>query len=385
MATISKRGDKYRVRYDAYENGQRKQRNKSFNKAKDAKAFAAEVEHELQTGTYANAGKITVEAYLDQYFVTYCAHMRPNTKTAAMGYMKKHIIPSVGQMRLKDLTTLQIQQIYNKMLITEFKAAKYKTINKEEVLISPAKTYSPKTIKNVHGVLSTALNKAVKTNLLMHNPCDNITLPKSKSFEYIIPERDELKSIIDAIKDTELYEAILTCAILGIRRSEVMGLYWSDIDFEEKKISINRSLIYVEETHRLEIGELKTESSHRTLPAPDVLLDTLSELYKRNVSNEMKQASPLIFTNELGNPVRPAKLTRLYKQSATKAGFPKMRLHDLRHTVVTYLIESGQSPKTVQEFVGHTDARFTLKQYAHVINESKRKSSQVISDLYFGK
>ncbi len=98
MATISKRGDKYRVRFDVYENGQRKQRN--------------------------NAGKITVEAYLDQYFDTYCAHMRSNTKTAAMGYMKKHIIPSVGQMRLKDLTTLQIQQIYNKMLMTEFKAAK---------------------------------------------------------------------------------------------------------------------------------------------------------------------------------------------------------------------------------------------------------------------
>lgn len=242
-----------------------------------------------------------------------------------------------------------------------------------------------KTIRNVHGVLSTALSKAVKTNLLTHNPCDSITLPKSKSFEYTIPERDELKSIIDAIKDTELYEAILTCAILGIRRSEVMGLYWSDIDFEEKTISINRSLIYVEETHSLEIGELKTESSYRTLPAPDVLLDTLSELYKRNASNEMKQTSPLIFTNEIGKPVRPAKLTRCYKQAAAKASFPKMRLHDLRHTVVTYLIESGLSPKTVQEFVGHTDARFTLKQYAHVVNESKRKSSQVISDLYFGK
>ena len=116
-----------------------------------------------------------------------------------------------------------------------------------------------------------------------------------------------------------------------------------------------------------------------------MLLDTLSELYKQNASNDMKQASPLIFTNEIGKPVRPAKLTRCYKQAAAKAGFPKMRLHDLRHTVVTYLIESGLSPKTVQEFVGHTDARFTLKQYAHVVNESKRKSSQVISDLYFGK
>jgi integrase len=83
--------------------------------------------------------------------------------------------------------------------------------------------------------------------------------------------------------------------------------------------------------------------------------------------------------------VRPAKLTGCYKQAAAKAGFPKMRLHDLRHTVVTYLIESGLSPKTVQEFVGHMDARFTLKQYAHIANESKRKSSQIISDLYFGK
>lgn len=164
-----------------------------------------------------------------------------------------------------------------------------------------------------------------------------------------------------------------------------MGLYWSDIDFEEKKISINRSLIYVEETHSLEIGELKTESSHRTLPAPDALLDALSELHKRNATNKMKQASLLVFTNEIGKPVRPAKLTRCFKQAAAKAGFPNMRLHDLRHTVVTYLIESGQSPKTVQEFVGHTDARFTLKQYAHVVNESKRKSSQVISNLYFGQ
>ena len=311
--------------------------------------------------------------------------MRPNTKTAAMGYMKKHIIPSVGQMHLKDLATLHIQQIYNKMLTTEFKSAKYKTVDGKEVLISPAKTYSPKTIRNVHGVLSTALSKAVKTNLLTHNPCDNITLPKSKSFEYVIPEREDLKKIIATVGDTELYEAILTCAMLGIRRSEALGLYWSDIDFEEKTVSINRSLIYVEETHSLEIGELKTESSHRTVPAPDALLDALSALYERNAANEIKQATPLVFTNEIGKPVRPAKLTRCFKQAAAKAGFPKMRLHDLRHTVVTYLIESGQSPKTVQEFVGHTDARFTLKQYVHVVNESKRRSSQVISDLYFGK
>ena len=150
----------------------------------------------------------------------------------------------------------------------------------------------------------------------MHNPCNNITLPKIKNFEYVIPERDELKSIIDAIKDTELYAANLTCAILGIRRSEVMWLYWSDINFEGKTISINRSLIYVEETHSLEIGELKTKSSYRTLPAPNVLLDTLSELYKRNASIDIKQASPLIFTNEIGKPVRPAKLTRCFKQAA---------------------------------------------------------------------
>lgn len=385
MATISKRGNKYRVRYDVYENGVRKQRNKSFSKSKDAKAFAAEVEHELQAGTYANAGKMTLNEYLDQYFETYCAHMRPNTKTAAEGYMKKHIIPIIGQMHLKDVTTLHIQKIYNKMLKTEFKAAKYKEIDGKKVLVSPAKKYSPKTMKNVHGVLSTALSKAVKTNLITRNPCDNITLPKIKRFEYTIPNREDLKKIIAELQDSPLYEAIMACAMLGIRRSEALGLYWSDIDFKEKTVSIRRSLIYIEATHSLEIGELKTESSRRTLPVSNALLGTLSALRKCNKKNEFKQKSPLVFTNEIGDPIRPNKLTASFKKAATAAGFPNMRLHDLRHTVVTYLIESGQSPKTVQEFVGHTDARFTLKQYAHVVDESKRKSSEVISDLYFTK
>ncbi len=385
MATINKRGDKYRVRYDVYENGIRKQRNKSFSRAKEAKAFASEIEHEIQTGTYANAGKLSLEEYLKQYFDTYCAHMRPNTKTAAEGYMKKHIIPIIGQMHLKDVTTLHIQKIYNKMLKTEFKAAKYRKIEGKEVLVSPAKTYSPKTIKNVHGVLSTALSKAVNTNLLAHNPCDNITLPKNKRFEYTIPDREDLKKIIAELQDSPLYEAIMVCAMLGIRRSEALGLYWSDIDFKEKTLSIKRSLIYVEASHSLEISELKTESSRRTLPMADVLLNAFKSLKKRNIKNMYKLNSLLIFTNELGQPIRPNKLTANFKKAATTAGFPNMRLHDLRHTVVTYLIESGQSPKTVQEFVGHTDARFTLKQYAHVVDESKRKSSEVISDLYFQK
>ena len=108
MATIEKRGDSYRVRYQVYENGLRVQKNKSFKRSKDAHAFATEVECNIQAGLFADAGKMTLAEYLTMYFDTYCAHMRPNSKRAAQQYMNNHIIPVIGGVRLKALTTLQI-------------------------------------------------------------------------------------------------------------------------------------------------------------------------------------------------------------------------------------------------------------------------------------
>lgn len=383
MATIDRRDDKYRVRYSVYENGQRKQRNKTFDKARDAKAFAAEIEHAIQTGSYSYSGKLTLAEYLREYFDVYCSHMRPNTLTASRNYMEQHIIPHIGNIQLKALTTLQIQKVYNTIVETAYSPAKYKDINGLQELVSPAKYYSPKTVQNINGVLSTALKKAVKTNLITKNPCDNVTLPKSTTIEYVIPNKEELKAILSSIQKTRFYEAILTTAMLGIRRSEVLGLYWSDISFEDKTVSIRRSLILNEATHTLEVSELKTAASRRTLPLPEALIKVLQDLKEKQTQLHIDIRSPFVFTTEAGTPIRPASLTKCFKSAAAEAGLPKMRLHDLRHTVVTYLLEAGQSPKTVQEFVGHTDARFTLKQYAHVMEESKRQSSKVMNNLFF--
>ncbi len=194
------------------------------------------------------------------------------------------IIPFIGKVPLENVTTGMIQKLYNKMMKMEWKPAVYKEVNGMKVEISPAKTYSAKTVRNVHSALKQALDQAVRTNLISKDPCDYVLLPKKESIGYVIPTPEQLGELLSELEGHETYYPIFICAVLGCRRGEALGLQWQDIDFVNNTVSIKRAYIYNSLTHRNEIGELKTKNSRRILPLPEMLKTEMQKLKKRNES-----------------------------------------------------------------------------------------------------
>lgn len=387
MSSIEKYGKKYLVRYYLYENGKRLHRKKVLDKLRDARAFATGVDASINAGKYVEAKGLTVGQWASDWFETYCTNWRDNTKADAKNSIEKHITPMIGNVRMDVVNQSHIQKFCNQLAQTEYKPAKYKEVDELKVMVAPAKIYSPKSIHNIYGLLYSAFAKAMELHIIRDNPCTGVKLPEVKVKECVIPTTEQLLNLLDELKHMEVYPAVLTCALLGTRRGESVGLYETDIDFVLKAISFQRALIINALTGQVEIGDLKTKKSHRVLP----LSDELSILYKGLIAQKIAKAkehpdtfikSPFLFVNENGEPFRPDSLSQALTRAAARVGLKGMRLHDLRHTVATYLIDSGESAKTVQEFLGHADASFTMRRYVHGLDESKRRASNTIAKRF---
>ena len=183
------------------------------------------------------------------------------------------------------------------------------------------------------------------------------------------------------------YSPILICAVLGCRRGEALGLQWQDIDCKQGTINIRRAYIYNSLTQRNEIGDLKTKTSKRTLPLPEMLKNELLKLKNRDqeICSSLGVEIPYLCINETGQILTPNVCSHHFHQAAVKIGLKGMRLHDLRHTVVTYMLDAGENIRTVQEFVGHSDPGFMLRQYAHVLEKSKKQASDRLMQSLFGQ
>ena len=387
MAWIEKRKEKYRVRYYVYENGERLQRSQSFTTAKEAREFASKVEYQIDTGQYSYTKGRTLADVLNEWLDVYCVHLRPNALADMKTAVRIHIIPYLGNVPLENVTTSMIQKLYNNMMKRVWKPAVFKEVNGMRVEISPAKTYSAKTVRNVHAALKQGLDQAVRTNLISRNPCAYVQLPKKESIDYVIPTPEQLGMLLKALSDHCTYFPIFICAVLGCRRGEALGLQWQDIDFQKNTVHIRRAYIYNSLKQCNEIGELKTKNSKRVLPLPEMLKTELLKLKERNadICKTLGVEIPYLCINEAGQILTPNLCSHHFHYAAQKTGLTGMRLHDLRHTVVTYMLDAGENPRTVQEFVGHSDPGFMLRQYAHVLEKSKKQASDALMRNLFGQ
>lgn len=379
---------RWRVRYDVYENGKRVQKKKSFDSAKAAKAYSADVAHSINVGLYADSRGLTVGEYLDLWLETYTTHNRPNAVRGYQNNIEKHLKPRIGGIPLENLTTTAIQKAYNDILKTEYSAAKYEIKNGARVLVKPAKTYSAKTLRNINAVLHLALDRARKDGYITKNHAEDVKLPPSKSskHEYVIPDQQQLQALLNELRGANCYPAIVACTLLSCRRGEALGLYWSDIDFKANKIDLKRAWIVNNLTNTVEIGDLKTDNSRRTIPLPAQLRKMLIDMRdeRRRAAREAGTHvidSPFVFVNAQGKPFRPDSVSQAFKRAAQRVGLGDMRLHDLRHTGVTYMLTEGIDPKTVSGFVGHASVQFTLNQYAHVMSQAKQQAGAALDGM----
>ena len=244
---------------------------------------------------------------------------------------------------------------------------------------------NPKTIKNVHGVLHSALAQAVRCGYLKSNPADLAVLPKRTRAEIHVLDSAKMAEFFKAIEGHRYQYLYLLDLFTGMRQSELLGLQWQDIDFERKTLEVKRQLQYLGYSHGGYQYTTPKSNKARSIVLPDRAVEALRR--QRALQNEMKLAlgeawsnpDGLVFTNELGEHLKHDVVYRNLKRIFAAMGVPDLRFHDLRHSYAVLSLQSGCDIKTVQENLGHYAAAFTLDTYGHVTEQMRREGAEKIN------
>ena len=311
-------------------------------------------------------GNMTLNEWMEEWLRSYAEPtLRPSTLQGYRSDIKRHIAPALGKKMLRSITQRDVQKFYNAL-----RKKTYHTKDGEE------KTLSASTVRDVHMLLHEILEAAARSRMIESNPTDGAVIPKNSRQPMKILNEEQLGKFMEAIKDEPLwYDFFYTEVTTGLRRGEICGLKWCDLDESDGTLLICRSVHNVESGDR-EIGETKTEKGKRKIVLPASTFYVLRERKKT-------ARSEWIFPDLL-EPERPTSPNGAYKKLKsilTKAGLPDIRFHDLRHTFATHAMKSGVDAKTLSGILGQTNASFTLDTYTHVTTDMHRNAAAIVGDF----
>jgi len=235
----------------------------------------------------------------------------------------------------------------------------------------------------IHAVLRNALESAVREEIITRNVAKLVRVPAPRYKINRGLTAQQAKATLTAAEGHRLHALYVLALFLGLRRGELLGLRWQDVDLDTAKLEVVQTLQRVGGS--LRFVPPKTDDSARTVPLPPVCVDALREHRKRQFAERSEiwpdwEDHGLVFPSRRGTPIEPDNLRRSWSEIRERAGLGPTRLHDLRHTCVTLLLDLGTPPHVVQEIVGHSGIEVTMTIYAHVSLEEKRKALAKLGD-----
>ena len=315
------------------------------------------------------AEKYTVGQWMDIWFENYAKiKVRPSSHQTYRGYIDNHIKPNIGKIQLNKLTTLELQKLYKKLLSKG-------RVDRIEAKGQP-KGLSPKTVRNIHQVIFSAMDFARSQKLIAGNPADGCALPKQEHREMKTLPVEQLASFLREAKDSGVFEMYYIELATGLRRGELLGLKWEDLDLEQGTLRVQRQVSRI--NGEVVEAPLKTKNSYRTISLGADAVEILKEQRKKCDSNEY------VFPSLTGGPISPDSVLQMLHRVLKRAGLPKVRFHDLRHTFATVALQNGVDIKTVSGMLGHYSAGFTLDTYAHVTTAAQREAAKTLNSVLSG-
>lgn len=319
---------------------------------------------------------ILVADYFEQWLDKIKLEVEPNTYRSYRGNMNNHIIPYFfeNKSKLFDLKAYHLEDYYR------FKLSEDSMLNKKGTL-------SAQTIKHHHQNISKALSDAVKREMIPFNPAHNAKAPKTIKFRSSFLNPSQLKELLAVFEGTTIELPVLLLSIYGLRRSEVLGLTWKNVDFEQKTITIAETVLqHIGGSY--ERSATKNESSYRTLPLTEIACKVLLAKQERQVNysalfGNTYFKSDYICTWDDGKVIAPNYLTRTFHKILKSSDLPMVRLHDLRHSVASNLINNKFSVVEVQHWLGHASASTTLNFYAHIDNSGRSDMGKALDKMIF--
>ncbi|MBQ6755737.1 MAG: site-specific integrase [Oscillospiraceae bacterium] len=309
--------------------------------------------------------KFTVGQWMDIWFEDYCTlKVRPSSHQTYKGYIEHHIKPYIGDVPLNKLTSLQLQRMY-KTLLTKGRIDRIESKNQPKGL-------SAKTVRNINQVISSAMDVAIEQKIISENPTNGCALPKIERKEMHTIPAEQLEAFLREAKNSGVYEMYYLDLATGMRRGELLGLKWSDIDFAHGIIHIRRQISRIDGVIRE--MPLKTKNSYRNIPISDNAVEMLKEMRTHS-------SSDYVFASPTGGPISPDSVNNMLHRVLKRAGLEQIRFHDLRHSFATLALQNGVDIKTVSGMLGHFSAGFTLDTYAHVTTSAQKEAANTMGNV----
>ena len=297
-----------------------------------------------------DAGKQTVQEYLTRWLSNSVRDtVRQRTYERYESIVRVHLAPAIGQVKLKALTPDHVRGLYRKKLDGGL---------------------APRTVLHIHRTLSKALKQATDDGLIPRNAAAPVKPPRPSREEIRPLNREQVRALFEAAREDRLEALYLVAITAGLRRGELQGLKWEDLDLEAGTLQVQRTL---SEPKGGYVFEAPKSGKGRNVRLTRKAMAALREHRKRQLEERMQKAGlwreqGLVFPSAVGTPLWGGNLNRAFKTLLKRAGLPhSFRFHDLRHTCATLLLRQGVNPKFVQELLGHRDVSLTLNTYSHVL------------------
>ncbi|GAE36498.1 site-specific integrase [Halalkalibacter akibai] len=345
--------------------GKRKQKRKrGFSTKKEAEIALTRLNGDLIEGTYIDPSKKKLNEFMEEWFETRRMQVSRRTLINQLSLFNHHIKPHIGFSRLNEINPSVIQ----KLITTLVKNA----------------NLQPSSISKIIAILKVALEKAVKLQLIKVNPVTNVDLPRENKTEMIVWDKSQVDTFLSNSKKFRHYTACLIAVYTGMRKGEILGLRWKDLDLEKKVIYIRQTL---ESDGKAFKAGAKNTSSVRTIHISNQLISQLKVHRKKLTEERLKNGTPyndldLVICTKYGNPIDPPTLSRRFKEQAKVIGLPVIRFHDLRHTHATLLIEQNVNVKIISERLGHSSIQMTLDRYSHVLPSMQQDVAKQLDNLF---
>ena len=383
VGNIEKRGEnsyRLRVSWGYTGDGKRiiyKKTVETKNKTEAEKELALFIA-EIETGQALSAKKLRFRDYSEFWINNYAIpNLSPKTYERYRSMLKSRILPYLGNMYLDKIQPMQLIYLYQ-----ELSNCTYTRKNTKHKL-------SSKTILEHHRLLHSMFQQAVYWQMIAYNPASRVRPPKSQKPSINFYDDTQTVALIKALEGEELKfrVIILLTVFTGLRRGEVLGLEWQDVDFDNSSITVRQASQYVSSIG-IYTKDPKTETSKRVISIPDNITKLLEQFKSKQLESKLKAGNKWIDTNRLfvqwnGSPMHPDTITKWFKSFLERKNLSPITFHGLRHTHATLLISQGLDVRTVSNRLGHAQTSTTLNIYAHSFAKMDREASDKLDNLLY--